>query len=51
MDRWPHIRGIQVGDEGIDLCDINDKVCLLESGDECYIWEEHKQEERDNAGE
>ncbi len=44
--RCPHIEGKQAGDESLDFCDINDKVCLLVTNNECPEWEEIQREWR-----
>jgi len=31
--------------ETLDLCKLNDKVCLLEMGDECEVYTEYLEEE------
>jgi len=48
-NRCPHARSISAYDakrdkywDGPNLCEINDKLCLLESGDSCYIWDDIK---------
>ena len=33
-------------DSGPQLCEINDKLCLLESGNNCSIWDEIKKERK-----
>ena len=43
-NRCPHIIRKQAGDESIDICEINDKICLLVGDYECEIWEEIKRE-------
>ena len=40
----PHIKRKYCGDESVDLCEINDKFCLLESGLECETWNEVQKE-------
>ena len=40
----PHIKIKSAGDESIDLCDLNDTICLLVSGDACEIQQEHLKE-------
>ena len=35
-----HIKIKVAGDESIDLCDLNDTICLLESGVACKIYQE-----------
>lgn len=30
--------------EGLDTCNLNDKTCLLESGDECPYYNEYLEE-------
>ena len=42
MDRCPHIIRKLAGDETYDICEINTKFCLLESG-ECDTWNEVKE--------
>ena len=43
MDRCPN--RYSKYEDSPDLCDFNDKVCLLESGDRCEYWEEVQLEE------
>lgn len=40
----PHIRAPYNLD--VYLCELNDKVCLLESGNRCEIWEEIQKEDK-----
>lgn len=41
IDKCPHIRTLQGGDESMDICDIVDKGCLIEHGQyKCEIWDE-----------
>jgi len=40
----PYIKRKYSGDESVDLCEINDKFCLLESGLECDTWNEVQRE-------
>ena len=44
----PHIRHKRAGDEYYDLCEINDKYCLLESELKCPYYEEIKEEDARN---
>ncbi len=47
--RCPHIEGKQGGDESLDFCNINDKLCLLEGNNplyECPEWEAIQREWR-----
>lgn len=51
-DTCPHRRSMGGYDsrrdktyEAPDLCDINDKICLLETGDKCEIYEEFLSEQ------
>lgn len=45
LDRCPHIRTIQGGDESMDMCDLVDKWCLIQHGQyECEIRDEIKEE-------
>ena len=44
-----HIRYKGVGDELIVLCDLNDKICLLESDVACDIYREQLEEKDANS--
>jgi len=48
MERYksecPHIKRKYAGDESVDLCEINDKLCLLEEGLKCEYWDEIQKE-------
>ena len=55
MERCPHARStggysVELDDyiEGADLCTLVDKWCLLESGNQCEIYEELLKEEQPN---
>ena len=43
-ERCPEVRMLVAGDESIDICRINGKICLLESRDECDIYNEYLEE-------
>jgi hypothetical protein len=44
--RCPHVVGKQGGDESLNFCNINDKLCLLETNNECPEWEDIQREWR-----
>lgn len=50
MPECPHMRKKSAGDETYAICDLVDKWCLLEGGDDC---EEYKNflEEEESGGE
>ena len=45
-ERCPEMKTMAAGDESMDFCELSDrpsgmKICLLESGDECDIYNEY----------
>lgn len=42
--RCPEMITKRAGDESLDFCKLNDKVCLLVGGDTCSIWNEIQRE-------
>ena len=45
-EECPHIRRHCYGDESMDTCDLNSKICVLVSGDSCETWERECEEPR-----
>ena len=43
-ERCPEVKTIRVGDESMDICTLNDKICLLWSSNECDIYNEYLEE-------
>lgn len=48
LEQCPHIKRVFGGDESIDLCEINDKICLLETDMLCETWDEIRAEIESN---
>jgi len=44
--RCPHAKKSRYY-EDLDFCDINDKICLLETSNPCPEWEELQKEQED----
>ncbi len=45
LSRCPHIIRKLAGDETYDMCELNDKICLIEHGIyECETWDEIQKE-------
>ena len=42
----PEARHKRAGDEVYDICNLNDKICLLVSGDKCEYFEEYLEEDK-----
>lgn len=45
MDKCPEIATKGDAEESLDYCNLDDLVCNLVRGADCYIWERIKEEE------
>ena len=46
MDKCPEIITKGDAEESLDFCKLDDKYCVLITGEDCYIWERIKKEEK-----
>ena len=44
MERCPDMKTIRAGDESMDYCKLNDKMCLLVGDYRCEYYEEYLKE-------
>ena len=45
MDRCPKIVAKGDAEGNLDICKLDGKVCVLVSGNDCYIWEQIQAED------